>query len=340
MAWTKRLTQLNDLLGEIEPIPESIVKYVQATGLKPQMIRFQGTALDIWNSVISEADKNNKVNDLVSVILEKYPDNPYLISALNTKEINYTLSPDIDEISDWKAIEKDTLEKITMGNNTLLPISFLEKGIMASQSVAKVEINMAGVKDVGTGFLFKIENDNDIFFMTNFHVINHKSQFENTRIIFNYEEDINGDSKASKSFGIDEKGPWYKSPVKDLDVSIFKLRCIDSELEKFGVLTLKEIPIQKNDFVNIIQHPAGQMKQISLYHNIVTNINDRVIQYLTDTLQGSSGSPVFNSNWDVVALHHSGGRRKPTEPNLPSGFKSRNEGIQINKILEFFNENQ
>ena len=340
MAWSKKLTQLNDVLGELVPNQDGIVKYVNEAGLKPQMIKFQGNALDIWNDVLNEADKNNKVDDLVKSALNHYPKNPYLISALSPQEINYTLSPDLDEVSRWEVIEQDTLEKLTQGISTLLPISFLENGIIFSRSVAKVEINIGGVKDVGTGFLFKIENEDDIFFMTNFHVINNESQFENARIIFNYEEDINGDSKASKSYRIDDNSPWYKSPVEELDVSIFKLNCSESQLKEFGFIILRKVSVQKNDFVNIIQHPAGQMKQISLYHNIVTNINDRVVQYLTDTFWGSSGAPVFNSNWDVVALHHSGGRRKPAEPKLPLGFKSRNEGIQINRIIEFFNESR
>lgn len=32
--------------------------------------------------------------------------------------------------------------------------------------------------------------------------------------------------------------------------------------------------------------------------------------YLTDTLPHSSGSPVFNSEWEVVALHHAGVQNK------------------------------
>ena len=61
MAWSKKLTQLNDILGELIPYQEGIVKYVNDAGLKQQMIRFQGSALDIWNNVINEAYKNNKV---------------------------------------------------------------------------------------------------------------------------------------------------------------------------------------------------------------------------------------------------------------------------------------
>lgn len=81
------------------------------------------------------------------------------------------------------------------------------------------------------------------------------------------------------------------------------------------------------------------MKQISLYHNIVTHTNERIVQYLTDTLKGSSGSPVFNSEWEVVALHHSGGGSKSDEPALMDGLKIRNEGILINKIIQFFKDN-
>ena len=66
---------------------------------------------------------------------------------------------------------------------------------------------------------------------------------------------------------------------------------------------------------------------------MVTYSNERVVQYLTDTLKGSSGSPVFNSAWQVVALHHSGGESKEQEPSLRFG-KYRNEGININRVIE------
>lgn len=335
MAWEKKLTQLNDVLGDLIPIKDSIPKYVQSAGLRMQDINTNGNASDIWNSVINEADKHEKVNDLVGSILKSYPDNPFLISAISDDNINYSLSPDIDEVSDWKKVDDDTLEVLTTNISTLLPISFLELGIQKSKAVAKIEIKAGNTIDVGTGFLFQIDDINEIFFMTNFHVINNKEKIERTRIIFNFELDINGDSKASKSFTIDENGPWYLSPVHELDVNIFKLNASIEDLLPYKPILLREAIANKNEFVNVIQHPGGQMKQISLYHNVVTNSDERAIQYLTDTLKGSSGSPVFNSSWEVVALHHSGGPKKDNEPDLPLGFKSRNEGIHVNKIIQF-----
>ena len=55
------------------------------------------------------------------------------------------------------------------------------------------------------------------------------------------------------------------------------------------------------------------------------------VQYLTDTLPGSSGSPVFDKDWRLVALHHSGGWI--TEPGSKETFY-RNEGIHVDRVGE------
>jgi hypothetical protein len=41
--------------------------------------------------------------------------------------------------------------------------------------------------------------------------------------------------------------------------------------------------VQAGDFVNIIQHPDGGPKQITLYHNVITAVRDMLVQFLTDT---------------------------------------------------------
>lgn len=340
MAWTKKLTQLNDVLSDLVPNKDGITKYAKASGLKPQFIDTSGNAMDVWSNVLSEAEKNNKVEELVKSVLGTYPDNPFLKSALISKEIDFLVGPDIDDTSDWQDVSEETLEVLTMEQSTLLPVNFLAKGVRKSKSVGKVEIKIGSNRySVGTGFLFKIKGIEDLFFITNYHVINDKKDIERTRIIFNYELDIEGNTIPTRSFKIDETGPWYCSEIKENDTTIFKLIDENKTLAEYGWIELKEIEIFKNEFVNIIQHPKGEMKQISLYHNIVTHTDDRVIQYLTDTLKGSSGSPVFNSDWEVVALHHSGGGSKPGESELPEGIKSRNEGIFINKIIQFVKDN-
>jgi hypothetical protein len=336
--WTPRLTQLNDVLGELEPREESIRRIIRDAGLKESMIPFNGSALDIWSNVIDEARKRNKVDNLVNSALKKHPGNDFLISAIDSEEINYSISPRLDDVSEWKGVDPDTLEVLTMKENSMLPISFLARGIICSRSVAKVELRRSTVVEVGTGFLCRLKRDAPLYFITNFHVINNKEDIPFTRIIFDYEEDINGDLKASKSYSVNPDGPWFVSPVTQLDVCVCQL--IEEEgLTDYAHLPLQKVAVNKNDFVNIIQHPGGQLKKIALYHNIVTHTTDRVVQYLTDTLKGSSGAPVFNSNWDVVALHHSGGVSRGNEPRQPD-TKYRNEGIQINQIIDFITEQE
>jgi V8-like Glu-specific endopeptidase len=57
------------------------------------------------------------------------------------------------------------------------------------------------------------------------------------------------------------------------------------------------------------------------------------VTYKTNTEAGSSGSPCFNANWDLVALHHSG------DPNFDPGHKpTYNEGIPFSAIANLLHE--
>jgi hypothetical protein len=58
----------------------------------------------------------------------------------------------------------------------------------------------------------------------------------------------------------------------------------------------------------IVQHPiAGPLKlAIDTQGIIGLNENGTRIKYRTNTEPGSSGSPCFNVNWELIALHHAG----------------------------------
>ncbi|PIF45482.1 trypsin-like peptidase [Chryseobacterium sp. 52] len=334
MEKTIKLTQLTDVLSDLVPIKDSIPKYVRDAGLKIQHIDTTGSAMNVWNNVLHEADKHHVVDEVVRAVLNIYPENPFLKAALSEQEIDYTLDKDVNPI--WHKFENLQLEKLTMEQSTLLPINFLAKGVIKSKAVAKVEIDKGGnMVGKGTGFLIKVKGIDDLFFITNYHVLPDKDKIDKIRIVFDFELDVNDNSVASKSFYIDEEGPWYSSGIHELDTTVCKLKDDENQLKNYGFLELGHTDLPEDKFVNIIQHPGGEMKQISLYHNIITYSDERIVQYLTDTLKGSSGSPVFNSRWEVIALHHSGGEKRNGEVELPKGFKSRNEGIVINPIVEF-----
>jgi V8-like Glu-specific endopeptidase len=79
--------------------------------------------------------------------------------------------------------------------------------------------------------------------------------------------------------------------------------------------------------LNVVQHPKGRRKEVALQSNTVTNIYNNHVRYITDTEPGSSGSPVLNNSWDLVALHHAAGAKDG------SGNWLDNQGVRIDKIV-------
>jgi hypothetical protein len=84
-----------------------------------------------------------------------------------------------------------------------------------------------------------------------------------------------------------------------------------------------EHPFQPDTPLFILQHPRGAALKLALDNRAVIGLTGagRRVRYRTNTEPGSSGSPVFDQNWNLVALHHSG--------DPASILPSYNEGIPI-----------
>ncbi len=72
----------------------------------------------------------------------------------------------------------------------------------------------------------------------------------------------------------------------------------------------------KGEYVNIVQHPNGEPKQVALRENQIVDLMENFLHYKTDTAPGSSGTPVFNDEWELVALHHSGVPDRDRDGNI------------------------
>jgi hypothetical protein len=62
---------------------------------------------------------------------------------------------------------------------------------------------------------------------------------------------------------------------------------------------------EPNSPLSILQHPEGRPLQVAMDSEGVIGLSpDRMrLRYRTATLPGSTGSPCFNVNWDLVAIH-------------------------------------
>ena len=154
--------------------------------------------------------------------------------------------------------------------------------------------------------------------MTNNHVLRRAADARDSVAEFGFEE---GETPVRVAFRPSE----FFLTHRDLDFTI--VSCDDGPLGDIQPIALRRNPavVTRHDRLNIIQHPRGREKEIAIYDNRVLRIRDKVIWYTTDTEPGSSGSPVFDNNWDLVALHHAGVTQQ--------GGTARNEGVRISAIV-------
>ena len=92
--------------------------------------------------------------------------------------------------------------------------------------------------------------------------------------------------------------------------------------------------VHPGDYANIVQHANGRPKELVLQGNQVLQDTGLLMHYLSDTEGGSSGSPVFNNRWELIALHHAS-RHNAEKLTLQSGLPPSafvNEGIKLSAI--------
>ena len=333
MAWNETLTALNYRLADLYFTTEDAHRIAKLADFGTGNINFAGTINNVWFSILNYAnslDSGAHNHDLLISLLqtitsanERGKKDEYLKTILsNLIAGKNTIESPIPAGANWQEPESpDHLEKLMTSVNTLLPISFLDMGLDCARAVVRIDIG----KGAGTGFL--VHNN---YIVTNHHVIPDLATARTAKIQFNFQKNWQGLDLATEEVAlVPEDNPNHFKTDAILDYTLVKLGADMNS--KYGELTFSDTPPQKDDFVNIIQHPAGGPKQIALYHNVVTYADDTRVQYLTDTMPGSSGSPVFNSNWQIVALHHSGGWIK--EPGVTQAVY-RNEGIDGRRIKE------
>lgn len=219
------------------------------------------------------------------------------------------------------------LERI-INTNDLLDVRYLDGGATAERSVGRVDIRdeRARLVGYGTGSLVSPE-----LLLTNHHVLPDGPTAAASGIEFNYQDGLDGRPMQPKLFAFDPKRFFLTDEA--LDFTLIAMAAPASELVAFGFnrLIAAEGKAIVGDFVSIIQHPGGEKKQVALRENRIVLVLETFLHYETDTEPGSSGSPVFNDQWEFVALHHAS---VPAPDHTELGGIV-NEGIRVSRLLAF-----
>lgn len=225
------------------------------------------------------------------------------------------------------------LEKIIGPGNNLLRINWLEKALAASKAVCRV---VCSDGELGTGFLTR-----EGYIFTNNHVLPSADIARAARVEFNYEMDAGGHTKTRTAYQLDVSD-FVTSTPDQLDFS--RVKVIDNPatpLHQWGFVEFDPSAIPTvGEPVTIIQHPKGEDKQIALNANDVVSVWNQHLYYTTDTEPGSSGSPVFNKDWKVVAIHHAGktDAEGGMQINERGDRRGANRGILFEKIFQYIDK--
>lgn len=200
------------------------------------------------------------------------------------------------------------LERL-IGKDDLIGVEFLVRGAAAARSVARIVVRSGPdlIDGFGTGFLVAPG-----LLLTNNHVLGDAAAATHSQAEFDFSVAADGAPLAPVAFALEPATFFATNPALDFTVVAVAAQSGSRSLAEFGWTPLIEAEgkVILNELLNIVQHPNGETKQLALRENRLVDLVENFLHYETDTAPGSSGSPVFNDQWEVVGLHHSGVPRR------------------------------
>ena len=335
----KEAQDLHRLLCKLHPSQKQTTLAAEQSGVDLFLINVEQPIYIVWYDLLNLAANNGLTRKLVGDVynrtLPTNPDRPFLEAFLANKPVAVSAQPfgamgapifisGTDQIFDHEALLfRDDLT-LAAGKIPAL-IKTLETLLSLSPAVCKLTVDVEGAGQYGTGF--RIGKD---ILLTNWHVfhnINNGRKATAVSAEFGYEDDGKGGVLAPRVIKCD-----VSTIVTDKANDWGIIRTTDALDPAWPVIKLSEaVAPTTAGAAYIIQHPGGNRKRFGFIRNQVSDFTDTVVHYLTDTEGGSSGSPVFDEQGKIFALHHAGGRPQEVLGRPPM---NKNEGINIAKVVE------
>jgi len=269
------------------------------------IVNYGGTSTNIQGGVYSGRDTNLGGNN--------YTGN------FGTIGPNPNVGKMLKEGEDGKVAFDQLPEQERNIKDKFLSVSFLLEGARIQDYICKIYVK-DGPEGAYTATGFLVAKD---VLMTNHHVFPNESNVVESIAIFGYNDSHHNPNQKSVDI------VKFLTSDKDLDFALVR---IAESMPDFIRLPQVSLKFAKGQYANIIGHPNGNPKMVSLRSNKISEVMQNVIEYTSDTEPGSSGSPVFNNSWKLIALHSSAGSKDS------SGNWISNKGIRIDRIVAKINQ--
>ena len=288
-------------------------------------------AADPWRVILPQAGKAGRLDDLIDrAVQDDDPDR----QRINTRLVPFLAQdrPMVPAPQEAPELMNAELEAQVTAENNLRPIWFLERARARSRSICQVRVRGPQGAVKGTGFVIGPHR-----VLTNHHVLLGGGVPEHVDVWFDFEEAAEGQPGAPKVLRGDVatvRASGFMGPGLDLAervdwATIDTAEPIPADNPPLRLARGRRILVGRRCY--IVHHPGGGEKQVTLQGNHVRFAGDQVLQYVTHTEKGSSGAPVFDEDWNVVAVHYAGGTL--ADP-MTGRNEHRNMGVWVDAILD------
>jgi hypothetical protein len=120
----------------------------------------------------------------------------------------------------------------------------------------------------------------------------------------------------------------WSSPIEALDATIVLLDGWPAEASRCPIAAQRpQLDTKPPPRSFIIGHPSGtDQVMLSVSDNMLLDADETRVHYRTPTERGSSGSPVFDHEWNLIALHHAGLEDMPRLHGKPGTYPTKASG--------------
>ncbi len=296
----------------------------------------------VFNLITKWAVPRGKISPLIIAAYETNPDNPELKEFYESVVLKKRFivdstvkKQDLGPHIHWHGeTDEIQLQSWLQPEPNYWDVGFLKRAIEQSTSVCRIEIPSRNM--MGTGVLI---TPNKI--LTNYHVLQYSDEDNlennalNTILKFGCLTSDNGLETQGKLFNLDKQKPILCfSKTEELDYILLQVEAKISQATdiKPARWNGQKLPIEKRG-LSVLQHPEGDSMKLSISQDGITGVypNSGLVQYVNKTAVGSSGSPCFDEDWYLVALHHA--QRAKTFGSIREGILFANIYQEIKHFL-------
>jgi V8-like Glu-specific endopeptidase len=334
--------QLHTLLVNVYPSAAGARQLADAAGIDAGSIFWEQPPSLVWADILNEATKNGDTRTLVQTVRSKLKDSspaaPFLDQVLADQTpavVGVPRPPDAppdfvsgdDTVTDQEALLYADDLTIQIGRVPAL-IRTLEQLVKLAPAVCRLNVSVQNTLMEGSGFRI-----GPGLILTNHHVLHLPPDLGGARATsvtaeFLYEDDGAGGVRTAVPVPCDV-ATIQASKEDDWGViSVAAGARLDDAWPTISLTDAAEPVVGAPGY--IVQHPLGSRKRLGYVRNQISAFDDRTVHYLTDTQEGSSGSPVFDGEGRLIALHHAGGRPQEVVGTPPV---KKNEGIRIPRVV-------